>query len=128
MVKTCAQMAVVGTALVLGGLLTACSGDPGTPGPTSTSATTSAAPTTTTATTTTTTSRNLALPPGVGPFPTSTCFANIYGSGMVDGLTSYYNQVKKGRTISGHERGGRRGEGQGRCRTRVDLRTAEDRQ
>jgi len=99
MVKT-AQMAVVGTALVLGGLLTACTGDPGTPGPTTTSSTTSAAPTTTTAATTTTTSRNLALPPGVGPFPTSTCFANISGQLLVNTTTTYYNQVKKGRTIS----------------------------
>ncbi|HEY0500222.1 MAG TPA: hypothetical protein VGD48_31050 [Kutzneria sp.] len=97
MVKT-AQMAVVGTALVLGGLLTACTGDPGTPGPTTTSA---AAPTTTTtAPTATTTSRNLALPPGVGPFPNSICTANIYSNGMVNGLTGYYNQVKKGRTVS----------------------------
>jgi hypothetical protein len=97
MVKT-AQLAVVGTALVLGGLLTACGGDPGTPGPTTTS---SAAPTTTTMTsTTTTTSRNLALPPGVGPFPTSTCFANITGQLMVNSITTYYNQVKKGRTVS----------------------------
>ena len=100
MVKTSAQLAVVGAALVLGGLLTACSGDPGTPGPTSTSATTSAATTTTTASTTTTTSRNLALPPGVGPFPTSTCFANIYSQLLVNSTTGYYNQVKKGRTVS----------------------------
>jgi hypothetical protein len=98
MVKT-AQMAVVGTALVLGGLLTACTGDPGTPGPTTTTSTTSSAPTTTTATTTTT-SRNLALPPGVGPFPDSICTANVYSNGMVNGLTGYYNQVKKGRTVS----------------------------
>lgn len=99
MVKACAQMAVVGTALVLGGLLTACGG-PGTPGPTTTSATTSAAPTTTTATTTTTTSRNLALPPGVGPFNSAVCVANLYASGVVNGLIPYLNQVKKGRPIS----------------------------
>jgi hypothetical protein len=98
MVKT-AQLAVVGIALVLGGLLAACTGDPGTAGPTSTSTTTSATPTTTTATTTTT-SRNLALPPGVGPFPNSICTANIYSNGLVNGLTPYYDQVKKGRTIS----------------------------
>lgn len=99
MVKT-AQMAVVGTALVLGGLLTACTGDPGTAGPTSTSVTTSAAPTTTTAATTTTTSRNLALPPGVGPFNSAVCVANLYASGVVNGLIPYLNQVKKGRPIS----------------------------
>jgi hypothetical protein len=99
MVKTCAQMAAVGTALVLSGLLTACSGDPGTPGPT-TSATTSAAPTTTSASTTTTTSRNLSLPPGVGPFNSAVCVANLYSSSVVNGLTGYYDLVKKGRTIS----------------------------
>jgi hypothetical protein len=97
MVKT-AQLAVLGTALVLGGLLTACTGDPGAPGPTSVNSTVPT--TTTTAPTTTTTSRNLALPPGVGPFPNSICAANIYSNGMVNGLTGYYDQVKKGRAVS----------------------------
>ena len=97
MVKT-AQLAVVGTALVLGGLLAACTGDPGTPGPTST--TTSAAPTTTTTATTTTTSRNLALPPGVGPFNSAVCVANLYAGGVVNGLIPYLDLEKKGRTIS----------------------------
>ena len=98
MVKTCAKMALVGTALVLGGLLTACT-SPGTPSATTTSS--AAAPTTTSAaSTSTSTSRNLALPPGVGPFPSSVCLANNYSQLLVNALTVYYDQAKQGGAIS----------------------------